>query len=55
VIVAPRRQPGRKPDEIYSRIEALCDGAYLELFARQQWPGWVCVGNESTKFAVEAA
>jgi N6-adenosine-specific RNA methylase IME4 len=55
LIVAPRRQPSRKPDEVYARVEALCDGPYLELFARQQWPGWVCVGNESTKFSVEAA
>jgi N6-adenosine-specific RNA methylase IME4 len=55
VIIARRREPGRKPDEIYRRIEALCDGPYLELFARQQWPGWICVGNESSKFSVEAA
>jgi N6-adenosine-specific RNA methylase IME4 len=54
LIVAPRRQPGRKPDEIYQRIEALCDGPYLELFARQQYPGWVCVGDECSKFPVEA-
>jgi N6-adenosine-specific RNA methylase IME4 len=40
LIVAPRREPGRKPDEVYHRIETLCDGPYLELFARQQWPGW---------------
>jgi N6-adenosine-specific RNA methylase IME4 len=55
LIVAPRRVPGRKPNEVYRRIEALCDGPFLELFARQQWPGWTCVGDESTKFAVEAA
>jgi N6-adenosine-specific RNA methylase IME4 len=55
LIVAPRREPGRKPDEVYLRIVALCDGPYLELFGRQQWPGWICVGDESTKFQVEAA
>jgi N6-adenosine-specific RNA methylase IME4 len=55
LIVAQRREPGRKPDEVYSRIEALCAGPYLELFARQQYPGWTCVGDESTKFVVEAA
>ncbi len=55
LIVAPRRQNSRKPDEVYSRIEALCDGPHVELFARQQWPGWICFGAESTKFPVEAA
>jgi N6-adenosine-specific RNA methylase IME4 len=55
LIVAARREPSRKPDAVYSRIEALCDGPYLELFARQQYPGWTCVGNESAKFSVEAA
>jgi N6-adenosine-specific RNA methylase IME4 len=46
LIVSPRRQHSRKPDEQYERIERLCDGPYLELFARQQWPGWVAVGDE---------
>jgi len=50
LIVAPRREHSRKPDEIYQRIEQLCSGPYLELFARQQWPGWVCVGDESERF-----
>jgi N6-adenosine-specific RNA methylase IME4 len=51
-IVAPRREHSRKPDEVYGRIEALCEGPYVELFARQQWPGWTCVGDESAKFSV---
>jgi N6-adenosine-specific RNA methylase IME4 len=51
LIVAPRREHSRKPDEIYQRIEALCNGPYLELFARTQWPGWVCVGEEIGRFA----
>jgi N6-adenosine-specific RNA methylase IME4 len=51
LIVAPRREHSRKPDEIYRRIEALCAGPYLELYARQQWPGWICVGGESERFA----
>jgi N6-adenosine-specific RNA methylase IME4 len=55
LIVAPVRQHSRKPDETYGRIEALCDGPYLELFARQQWPGWVCAGNEIGKFDRVAA
>jgi len=55
LIVAPVRGHSRKPDEVYARIELFCAGPYLELFARQQWPGWTCVGNESTKFQAEAA
>jgi N6-adenosine-specific RNA methylase IME4 len=51
LIVAPRREHSRKPDEVYARIEALCDGPYLELFARQQWPGWTCLGDEVGRFA----
>jgi N6-adenosine-specific RNA methylase IME4 len=51
LIVAPVREHSRKPDKTYQQIEALCAGPYLELFARQQWPGWVCVGDESEKFA----
>jgi N6-adenosine-specific RNA methylase IME4 len=51
LIVAPRREHSRKPDEQYERIERLCDGPYLELFARQQWPGWVAVGDEPGRFA----
>lgn len=51
-----RREHSRKPDEIHSRIERLVAGPYLELFARQQRPGWDCWGNEVTKFnALEAA
>ena len=23
---------------------------YVELFARQQWPGWICIGDELRKF-----
>lgn len=40
VITAPRREHSRKPDEIYARIEALVDGPYTEVFARQRYPGW---------------
>jgi N6-adenosine-specific RNA methylase IME4 len=50
LIISRRREHSRKPDEIYERIEALCDGPYLELWARQQWPNWTCVGDEVGKF-----
>lgn len=50
LIQAPRREHSRKPDEIYERIEALVDGPYLEMFARQRRPGWDAWGNEVDKF-----
>ncbi len=53
VIVAPRREHSRKPDEVYERIERLMPGPYLELFARQERPGWDSFGNEVGKFAPE--
>ena len=53
VIEAPRRGHSRKPDEIYSRIEALVGGPYLEMFARQQRLGWSAWGNEINKFSPE--
>ena len=39
VILAPRREHFRKPDEQYPRIMQLFEGPYLELFARARWPG----------------
>ena len=50
VIMAPRREHSRKPDEVYERIERLVDGPYLELFARQSWPNWDSWGDETDKF-----
>ncbi len=40
LIISPRREHSRKPDEAYDRIEALCEGPYVELFARYNHPGW---------------
>jgi N6-adenosine-specific RNA methylase IME4 len=48
-IQAPVRDHSRKPDEQYARIMALYDGPYLELFARQRWPGWDAWGDEAPK------
>jgi N6-adenosine-specific RNA methylase IME4 len=47
LIVAPRREHSRKPDEAYERIEALCEGPYLEMFARSMRPGWDAWGIEA--------
>lgn len=50
LIVAPRREHSRKPDEFYSAVEALTDGPRLEMFARQERPNWSVWGNQTTKF-----
>jgi len=55
LVVAPRREHSRKPDEVYSAIERLVPGPYLEMFARRTRPGWDAFGNESTKFDGERA
>ena len=46
IIEAPRREHSRKPDEIYGRVEALVGGPYIEMFARQRYPGWSQWGNQ---------
>ncbi len=46
LVIAPRREHSRKPDEVYERIERLADGPYLELFARARRPGWESWGEE---------
>lgn len=51
VIVEPRREHSRKPDQARSRIEELVAGPYLEMFARTTAPGWASWGNEIDKFA----
>ena len=50
LIRAPRREHSRKPDEQYGRIQSLVAGPYLELFARQAWPGWSAWGNQVSRF-----
>ena len=49
-IIEPRRQHSRKPDCVHLRIERLCTGPYLELFARERRAGWASWGNEVDKF-----
>jgi len=47
IIVAPKREHSRKPDELYSIIEACSPGPYLELFARHRRASWTQWGNEA--------
>jgi len=40
-------QHSKKPDEVRNRIVELCgDLPRVELFARQRYDGWDCIGNE---------
>lgn len=47
LIVSPRREHSRKPDEARERIVHICGNVpRAELFARQSVPGWCSWGNE---------
>ena len=49
VIISPRREHSRKPDEARDRIVSLFgDLPRIELFARQRVEGWDAWGNEVT-------
>jgi N6-adenosine-specific RNA methylase IME4 len=50
LVVAPRREHSRKPDEVYENIERLADGPYLEMFARSSRNGWDSWGNQEELF-----
>jgi N6-adenosine-specific RNA methylase IME4 len=51
VIFAPLREHSRKPDEVAHRIDRLVgDAPRIELFAREQRPGWASWGEEIDKF-----
>lgn len=55
LIIAPRREHSRKPDEFFEHVERLFAGPYLELFARQRRDGWSSWGNQTEKFAPTGA
>lgn len=46
IIKTMKREHSRKPDELYSIIEACSPGPYLELFARGKRDGWNQWGDE---------
>ena len=51
LVVAPRREHSRKPDEVAQRIVKLMgDVPRIELFARTSRQGWAIWGNEPEKF-----
>jgi N6-adenosine-specific RNA methylase IME4 len=55
LIISPRREHSRKPDEFYRRVEAYCEGPYADLFARERRPNWDCWGDEVDKFGGDRA
>lgn len=50
LVVSPRREHSRKPDEVPAGIERLVAGPYCELFSRTHRAGWDMMGNEVGKF-----
>ena len=52
IIPAALREHSRKPDEVFKRIEQYAEGPYLDLFGREQRPGWIVRGNEANKFNI---
>lgn len=51
VVISPRREHSRKPDEVRERIvELFGDLPRIELFARTEVPGWDVYGNEVNKY-----
>jgi N6-adenosine-specific RNA methylase IME4 len=54
VIISPRREHSRKPEEFYERVNKYAAGPYLELFSRTPRPGWDAWGDQMGTFA-EAA
>jgi N6-adenosine-specific RNA methylase IME4 len=52
LVVSPRREHSRKPDEIAEKIDDLMgrDTSKIELFARTARTGWTIWGNDVAKF-----
>lgn len=53
LMVSPRREHSRKPDEARLRVQQLVQGPYLEMFARSSADGWHSWGNETERFAAQ--
>jgi N6-adenosine-specific RNA methylase IME4 len=50
LIIEPRREHSRKPDQFYARVERYCDGPFVDLFARERRPNWDVWGIEVNRF-----
>jgi len=52
IISSRKREHSRKPDELYSIVEACSPGPYLEMFARGARRNWTSWGNESESYEI---
>lgn len=50
IIREARREHSRKPDVFYRMVEECTVGRRLEMFSREQRPGWGAFGNDTAKF-----
>lgn len=46
IIVSPKREHSRKPDEVYSKIQRCSPGPYIEIFARYPRENWTQFGDQ---------
>ena len=46
LVVSKLREHSKKPDGVYTNIETLLEGPYIELFARNKKQNWDSWGNE---------
>jgi len=46
IFEAPVTKHSQKPEIVYTMIESMYSGPYIELFARNKRPGWASWGNE---------
>ena len=53
LIVSPRREHSRKPDESFDRLRIMLPGPYAEVFSRQPRAGWWVWGDQDTLFSEE--
>lgn len=51
IIHEKRREPSRKPDAFYKLVRKLCAGRRLEMFSREERPGFTAWGAETGKFS----
>lgn len=49
VVMAPNLKHSQKPNDLHERLDLMFPDKELkrvELFARREYPGWLCLGNE---------
>lgn len=46
LIISNRRRHSEKPEEAYERMQAFCNGPYLDLFSRKDRPGFTAWGDQ---------